>query len=641
MIDCDGISPSIEHIQAVCEFPMPSDVHKLQRFLGLASYFRRFVCDFAKKASPLYALLKKGVEFNFNDDAYNAFVLLKESLSEKPILSIYSPELPTELHTDASSHGFGAILLQKQEDGRWHPVFYYSRRTSDAESRYTSYELEFLAIVYAIRRFHVYLHGVSFTIVTDCNAVKYTFAKIDIKPRVARWVAELQNYDYKIEYRSGNRMAHVDALSRVHEVLVIEDNDLYRNLSICQQRDDELKTLRSELEESESPRYELREGLVYRKKDEKLLFYVPQEMINSVIKASHDDMGHMGLEKTLELISQYYWFPKLKSRVKSYIENCLRCIAFNVKSRKIEGELHSIDKGCFPYDTVHVDHVGPFEKSKSGFRHMLVIVDSFSKFCRLYATKSTGVEEVIRCLDDCFVCYSYPRRIVSDRGTCFISEKFASYVNEHGCQHILIATSTPNANGQVEKCNSTILKVLSKAVADHTSDDNNVEWVEVVNKVQFAINNCQNSSTKFPPSVLLFGRRQFGGDGELIPIIEDCFECFDLATVREQAVTNNEKASEAYSRSYDKRSTEAKVYYPGDYVMIKNIDTSVGSKKLIPKFKGPYVVKGAIGNDRYCIIDVPGFQLTQKPYEGVAAAVNMKLWRPMSEDSHDVRSGRL
>jgi hypothetical protein len=256
-----------------CNYPTCSK--DVQRFLGLASYFRRFIPSFSIKARVLYDLIRKNAAFKFGDDELVAFETLKDSLVDAPLLAIYSPLLETELHCDASSKGFGAILLQKQNDGKFRPVRYLSKRTTESESKLHSYELELLAIVYAVEKFHVYLHGLRFKVVTDSDAVKMALNKKDINPRISRWALVLENYDYTVEHRAGKRMQHVDALSRCTPVMVIEENTFEQNLAIAQNLDPVIKALKSELEVRESKKFELRNGLVYRKANDKLLFYVP------------------------------------------------------------------------------------------------------------------------------------------------------------------------------------------------------------------------------------------------------------------------------------------------------------------------------------------------------------------------------
>jgi len=287
--------------------------------------------------------------------------------------------------------------------------------------------------------------------------------KKDVNPRISRWALFLQNYDYEIVHRPGKRMAHVDALSRCHSILVLEGNTFERTLSICQDRDPKILKIREKLEKSEIKHYELRDGLVYRKNnDKKLLFFVPQSMETNVIRTCHDDIGHVGVDKTVNNIAKLYWFPEMRRKVKEHIANCLRCIEFSPMSGKAEGFLHSIPKEKLPFMTIHVDHFGPLEKTAKNYRHILVIVDAFTKFVRLYSCKSTTTDESIRCLHDYFRAYSKPKRLTSDRGTCFTSDTFREFKKNENIQHILIAVNTPRANGQVERFNRTIAPMLAK-----------------------------------------------------------------------------------------------------------------------------------------------------------------------------------
>lgn len=205
VVSKDGIKPNPENIAAVLQYPIPNSAKQVQSFLGLASYFRRFVKNFSVVAKPLYDLIKKNAKFEFGAKQLQAIDYLKNELAVEPLLAIFSLNAETELHCDASIHGFGGILLQRQPDGKFHPVSYFSKRTLDCETRYTSYELECLAIVYAIKRFEIYLKGIRFKIVTDCNSIKQTFAKKEVIPRIMRWVLFLQDFEYTLEHRPGTR----------------------------------------------------------------------------------------------------------------------------------------------------------------------------------------------------------------------------------------------------------------------------------------------------------------------------------------------------------------------------------------------------------------------------------------------------
>lgn len=173
----EGIRPTDRGLEAIKKFPAPRSMRDVQSFLGLCPYFRKFVENFSVIAKPLYDLTKKNAEFNFEETERQAFEILKSRLMNAPILSLYSPRDETELHCDASAAGFGAILLQRKVDRKLHPVFYFSKRTTDNESKYHSFELETLAIIYALRRFRTYLLGLKFKIITDCQALSLTLNK--------------------------------------------------------------------------------------------------------------------------------------------------------------------------------------------------------------------------------------------------------------------------------------------------------------------------------------------------------------------------------------------------------------------------------------------------------------------------------
>jgi len=461
-ISKDGIEPSAENIKSVLNYPVPRNSKEVQRFIGLASYFRRFIPKFSIIAKPLYELLKKDVKFKFGTEENKAYENLKTCLSNKPILNIYCPTAITELHCDASTSGFGAILLQKQDGEQFRPISYFSHRTTPAESKYHSFELECLAVVYAIKRFHVYLLGIKFKVVTNCDSFRLTLSKQTINPRIARWAMFLQQYDYEIVHRPGKRMTHVDALSRCNNILVLEGNTFEQTLSIKQDQDEKIQKIRDKLEENEDKLYALRDGLVYRKINKRnLLFYVPEQMENNVIRICHDDLGHVGTRKVISNITKTYWFPEMQEKVKNYIKNCLKCIEYSPPSGRPEDFLHSIPKGNLPFQTCHIDHYGPLEKTSKSYKYILLVVDAFTKFLRLYPCKSTTSSETIRHLKEYFRSYSKPRRLISDRGSAFTSNKFKDFVKEESIEHVLIATGTPRANGQVERVNRVITPMLN------------------------------------------------------------------------------------------------------------------------------------------------------------------------------------
>lgn len=162
-------------------------MRQVQGFLGLIGYFRTFIPGYSLIARPLTNLLKEDVKFKFEKEQDDAFTHLKIALINKPILNLYRVGAITELHTDESIHRYGVILFQRNNvDNTIHPVYYASGKTTDLEMKYTSYELEVLAIIKALVMFRVYLLGIAFKIVTDCRAFAFTMKARFIKERFMR-----------------------------------------------------------------------------------------------------------------------------------------------------------------------------------------------------------------------------------------------------------------------------------------------------------------------------------------------------------------------------------------------------------------------------------------------------------------------
>ncbi|GFU36130.1 retrovirus-related Pol polyprotein from transposon 297 [Trichonephila clavipes] len=175
IIENNKLFPSPSKTKSVVNYPETKTTKEVQRFLGLTGYFRKFIPAYSVIAKPLSDLLRKDTPFNFDVKQNASFDELKRLLCQKPVLGIYRQNCETEIHTDASMDGLDAVLLQRSpDDNSLHPIYYMSRKTSETERKYTSYELEVLAIIEALKKFKVYILGMPFKIITDCNAFTKT-----------------------------------------------------------------------------------------------------------------------------------------------------------------------------------------------------------------------------------------------------------------------------------------------------------------------------------------------------------------------------------------------------------------------------------------------------------------------------------
>lgn len=156
-----------EKISAVTNYPVPTNVKQVRRFLGMAGWYRRFVHNFASITTPLTNLLKKNKNFTWNDEAQKSFDTLKQVLCSAPVLASPNYEKPFIIQCDASKLGVGAVLAQKNEDGIEVPIAYFSQKLNKAQSNYSVTELECLAAILSLKKFRAYVEGQDFTIVTD------------------------------------------------------------------------------------------------------------------------------------------------------------------------------------------------------------------------------------------------------------------------------------------------------------------------------------------------------------------------------------------------------------------------------------------------------------------------------------------
>lgn len=213
VVSGEGVSTDPSKTEAVSAWPVPSSIGEVRSFLGLTSYYRRFVHGYAKIAKPLHELTENGKEFVWTQECDKAFDALKENLGRTPILAYPNIDDQFILDTDASGVAIGAVLSQVQE-GNERVIAYYSRALKKAERNYCVTRRELLAVVDGVRHFHHYLYGKKFVVRTDHGALRWLVGFKDLEGQMARWLEILGTYDYEVVYRPGGQHGNADALSR-------------------------------------------------------------------------------------------------------------------------------------------------------------------------------------------------------------------------------------------------------------------------------------------------------------------------------------------------------------------------------------------------------------------------------------------
>ncbi|KAI3370515.1 hypothetical protein L3Q82_025272 [Scortum barcoo] len=214
IISSSGIEVDAEKTKAVQDFPIPQNIKELQRFLGMAGWYHRFVPHFSQLTEPLNALKRKGAKFIWTSSCQRAFETLKQYLVSAPVLGHPDFKLPFTVYTDASDVGIGAVLVQQTGLGAEQVVAFASRTLNQAERNYSTTEQECLAVVWALEKWRYYLEGRHFTVVTDHSSLVWVFKTQKPSTRLIRWALRLQEFSFTVEYRKGKYNTVPDALSR-------------------------------------------------------------------------------------------------------------------------------------------------------------------------------------------------------------------------------------------------------------------------------------------------------------------------------------------------------------------------------------------------------------------------------------------
>jgi hypothetical protein len=208
IIGAKGLQVHQEKIKAIMEWPTPKTLTELRGFLGMCTYYRKFVKGFSQLCAPLTDLTKKGA-FKWSEEAQFTFDKMKKVMSMCPVLALPNFSQPFTLECDASGEGIGVVLMQNR-----HPLAYESRKLRGPKLLYNIYDKEMLAIMHTLAKFRKYLAGARFVVKSDHDSLKYLLEQKDLHERQQKWVSRIQAYDFDIEFVKGKNNVVVDALSR-------------------------------------------------------------------------------------------------------------------------------------------------------------------------------------------------------------------------------------------------------------------------------------------------------------------------------------------------------------------------------------------------------------------------------------------
>ncbi|GBM68120.1 Transposon Ty3-I Gag-Pol polyprotein [Araneus ventricosus] len=583
LVDKDGIHPDPGKVEAIQEFPTPKSISQVRSFLGICSYYRRFVHKFADIARPLHELLKQDVKFEWKDDHQLAFARLKSLLTKDPVLGFFIPGDKTLIHTDASGYGIGAVLVQIQCELE-KPIAYASRSLTPSEKNYSTTEKECLAVIWAISKFRPYIFGRPFTVITDHHSLCWLANLKDPSGRLARWALRLQEYDVDIVFKSGRRHQDADCLSRNPLPKIEEETsedipflNTITNFKEEQSKDPKVADIREEMVRSrDSTKFKEFNGILYRKNYDPLgkqwLLFIPKHLREGILKSLHDapTAGHLGFAKTYDRIRRKFFWPGLYRSVRRYVSHCRECQRRKSPPQRPPGLLRPILPAEIPFAKIGIDLLGRFPLTTQGNRWIIVCTDYLTRFTVTKALPSGEAVEIAKFLvEDVILKRGSPREIISDRGRSFLSNLVKEVNNLFMTYHLLTTAYHPQTNGLTERLNKTLADMLAMYV-----DVDQKNWDNILPFVTFAYNSAKQETTGFSPFFLVHGRDVDTPLDAILPFIPD-ESAYDYVQnlmtkaeeARQLAKIHLTKAQDKDKSRYDERHRTVS-YKEGDLVWI-------------------------------------------------------------------------
>ncbi|XP_062604323.1 uncharacterized protein K02A2.6-like [Saccostrea cucullata] len=484
LVDKQGIHPTDEKIAAIRDAPRPKDVKEVKAYLGLLNYYGAFLPNLSTVLQPLHQLLKKGENWSWTDKCEESFENSKQMITKGKLLVFYDMNKPLRLACDSSSYGLGAVVSHIMEDGSERPVAFASRTLNSSERNYAQVEKEALSIIFGVKKFHKYLYGRTFTLITDHKPLVTIFGPKNGVPTLAaaimqRWALILSGYQYQIQYRASQEHGNCDSLSRPP----ISDNQAqedYEDVYFSELDDVELLISNTDIAKATKmdpvlskvheltltgwpnhnadpelqPFFERRISLSV---EQGVVLWgirvvIPKTLRKRILEELH--VEHLGMCRMKSLARGYLWWPNLDKDIEEVVEKCPSCTCISVRNSPKSAPLHPWIWATRPFQRIHIDYAD--YKGQS----LLIVYDSYSKWIDAIPVRSMTSLMTIDKLRMLFASTGLPEEIVSDNRTQFTSSEFKEFARLNGIKHTLVPPYHPQSNGFAERGVQIVKKAL-------------------------------------------------------------------------------------------------------------------------------------------------------------------------------------
>jgi len=532
-----GLTMSDAKVKTIQEWPEPKKVKDIQSFLGFANFYRRFIFNYSDIVIPLTCLTRKDTPWNFDENCRRAFNTLKQAFTSAPILMHWVLDAQLVVETDASDYALAAILSIMTKDNEIHPIAFHSRTFSAPELNYDVHDKELLVIFEAFKMWRHYLEGSAspIDVVTDHKNLEYFSTTKILTCRQARWSEYLSQFNLVIHFRPGHLGTKPDALTRRWDVYpkredngyasvnphnfrlvfthkqitaslqatiltpptlraatILDQNQLHSDILAILLSDSSISNQLSHPEGRWS-----KDDAGFLRFDDRM--YVPDNanLCLRVLQYHHDHVlaGHLGQNKTLELIWRHYTWLTICNDVQKFCKSCVTCMQSKPQRHRPYGSLQQLPILERPWNSISIDFIEKLPSSSS-FDTILVIVDRLSKQAIFIPTHDTitSAELARLFVTHVFSKHGVPSHVTSDRGSEFVSYFFRSLGTALDMRLHFTSGYHPEANSQAEQTNQTLEQYL-RVYCNYQQDN----WSELLPLAEFVYNNAPSATTGVSP----------------------------------------------------------------------------------------------------------------------------------------------
>ena len=532
VISGEGISAQPAKTAAIENLPPPQDISALRSFLGMCSYYRQLVPNYADFAEPLHALTRKGQVWHWNQKHQRAFDALKAALVSSAVMAYPQTDRPYILYTDASDYALGAILVQEDNNGIERPIQYVSKQLNARERKWATIEREAYAVVHALRSLRVYLLGSDFVVYTDHKPLLSFFVGEVANTRIQRWSILLSEFNATIRYRPGKNNVRADMLSRIRmpdeaEIDVIDadaewvmpddvkavlpphvpllaDNidcqalqaaqaiEFPEEIELAQDKGERFCVIDDILYSSAKPRHNMPQ---YPR------VMLPTEWRDQVIARCHQEVGHQSVWKTTMHVQEHYVWPGMKKDIQKWLDKCGLCQVHQKRPERVA--MGEMPLALCPGQYIGVDLIGPLIPSiHSDARYIMTCIDHYSGWVEAYPLKNKTNEAVWERLRNDYVPrHGVPEVMVTDQGSEFKGKDFAEWLKGMGIEHRRTTPYHPQSNGKTERFNKTLKTMLKRLI-----NGQRAHWEDQLGVALYAYRISTSTVTGHTPFMLQYCR---------------------------------------------------------------------------------------------------------------------------------------